>query len=128
MNVPKIIPNLSKMLKKLPTPRKNAPKKQLTKDDLINLESSLGRAVFGATPKNLQREFFYHQNGVWIFHEGYDGQPGATIRYEVHDTGVFKHLPGHHPVKLEKAEMENFLAAARVYLILIEKYLYKNVD
>jgi hypothetical protein len=93
--------------------------KTLSLDDLINAESALGRTIFGPVGEGHQREFFHHQKNVWIWHEA-----GVTVRYEVRPHGVFKKLLGHHYIKIEGAELQNFLDATRQYLKLVKSHLY----
>lgn len=96
---------------------------------LINLESELGAAVFGQVPTGSRREFFYHRHNLWIYHEqiGIDGFP-LTVTYEVHDDRVEKILPDRTTHILSGEELDNFLAAARTYQVLVEEYLYNDLS
>ncbi len=105
------------------------PQKPTTKtlDDKINLESELGRTIFGPIPAGHQREFFEHKKNLWIWHESWldSGiEQSVTIRYEVRPNGVFKKMNNSAYYKLEGAELENFRAATRHYLELIKTQLY----
>lgn len=125
----KILKKITTKLPKMPTfGRKKPVASHSLKniDDLINMESGFGRAVFGKAPAGVQREFFYHQNGVWIFHEETETQK-TTIRYEVKMGEVIKFIPGKLPEKLSGAELANFAVVARTYLILLQKYLYEEM-
>ena len=105
------------------------PKKYLTKtlDDKINLESELGRTIFGPIPAGHQREFFEHKKNLWIWHESWldsGVEHAITLRYEVRPDGVFKKMNGSPYYKLEGAELENFRAATHRYLELIKTNIY----
>lgn len=100
---------------------------KLTESDLINAESALGGAIFGKIPAGHRREFFRFRENVWIFHENWteNGKTlESTITYEVKENGVFKSPLGKEYVKIEGAELENFLAAARAYLNIIKQKIY----
>lgn len=101
-----------------------------TRDDLINAESRLGRTLFGPIPDGHRREFFHYQNNIWLWHESWEDQFGATqeftIRYEVRPSGVFKKQvkPGAHYLKVQGQELENFRQAAHAYAALVKEKLY----
>lgn len=100
---------------------------KLTESDLINAESALGGTIFGKIPAGHRREFFRFKDNIWIYHENWteNGKTlESTITYEVKETGVFKSPLGKEYVKIEGAELDNFLAAARAYLTLIKKEIY----
>lgn len=105
------------------------PKKYFTKtlDDKINLESELGRTIFGPIPAGHQREFFEHKKNLWIWHESWldsGVEHSITLRYEVRPDGVFKKMNGSAYFKLEGVELENFRAATHKYLDLIKTNIY----
>ena len=99
-----------------------------SRSDLINLESSYGRTLFGPIPAGHRREFFHDKNNIWLWHEAWTAADGTahefTIRYEVRPTGVYKKLGAGQYVQLEGAELENFRRAAHAYLDLIKTNLY----
>lgn len=101
---------------------------KLTYDDLINAESELGRTLFGPIPAGHRREFFWHRNNVWIWHESWldaaGVTQGATIRYEVRPAGVYKKPLGGEYEMLEGHELENFVKAAERYSTLVRSELY----
>lgn len=100
---------------------------KLTESDLINAESALGGTIFGKIPAGHRREFFRFRENVWIFHENWteNGKTlESTITYEVKENGVFKSPLGKEYVKIEGAELENFLAAAKAYLNIIKQKIY----
>ena len=101
---------------------------RLSYDDLINIESELGKTIFGPIPEGHQREFFEYRKNVWIWHESFMDANGVmqdmTVRYEVRPDGVFK-KPGNQSYrKIEGIELDNFRNAARTYLNLIKTKLY----
>ncbi len=101
---------------------------KLSRSDLINAESELGRTLFGPIPVGHQREFFESKKNTWIWYESWADQFGnlqtMTIRYEVRPTGVFKKPVGGKYEKLEGKELDNFCQAARGYLNLVKTKLY----
>jgi len=109
-------------------PTASRTRKILDEQSLINLESSLGSAVFGRPPAGTRREFFYHRRNLWIYHEQIGDNDPLTITYEVHIDGVIKILPNRTQHAITGEELQNFLAAARTYQVLIEEYLYDDVS
>ena len=107
---------------------KTSTKSQLTKTDLINAESALGRTIFGPIPAGHQREFFSLKKNVWIWHENWNDQFGKlnemTVRYEVRPTGVFKRINKSDYRKIEGEELKNFRQATHIYLDLVKTNLY----
>ena len=103
------------------------PRKTKSLEDKINLESELGRTIFGPIPAGHQREFFEHRKNLWIWHEAWldsGKEHSITIRYEVRPDGVFKKTNGSAYYKLEGLELQNFINATRRYLELIKTKLY----
>lgn len=101
--------------------------KKITRADLINAESELGRTLFGVIPAGHQREFFKDEGNIWIWHESWEvfGTPrGITIRYDVRKDGVYKKLPGKSYEKISGAELENFRKATHAYLKIVKETLY----
>ena len=96
--------------------------------ELLDLESSYGRTLFGPVPEGHRREFFEHRKNVWIWYEGWRDTSGEmrelTIRYEVRPAGVYKKIAGRGYEKIEGAELANFRRAARGYLELVKTNLY----
>lgn len=101
---------------------------KLSRDDLINAESNLGRTLFGPVPTGHQREFFELKRNVWLWHESVMSPLGVqtemTIRYEVRPAGVYKRVNQGGYEKLYGAELDNFCRAARGYLNLVKTKLY----
>ena len=99
----------------------------LTRGDLINAESALGRTLFGPIPAGHQREFFQVSKNVWIWHESWDemgARKETTIRYEVRPSGVFKKPLGGKYIQIKGAELENFRKALHAYLKIVKTNLY----
>ncbi len=96
--------------------------------ELINAESHLGGQIFGPIPAGHRREFFHDQAGVWIWYEDWPGSPESLdqliVRYEVRPSGVYKKLSAGKYVRLDGWELDNFRAAARLYLQIIKQNLY----
>ena len=101
---------------------------RLTRDDLINAESELGRTLFGPIPVGHRREFFTAKRNVWIWHESWTDNMGIpsemTVRYEVRPTGVYKRAGKGSYKKIEGDELNNFRRAAKSYLELVKSKLY----
>ena len=107
--------------------RSQASEKKPTRDDLMNAESALGRTLFGAIPEGHQREFFHHQQNIWIWHESWtdrNHRHSVTTRYEVRPSGVFKRAGRAGYTKLEGDELKNFRRAAHAYLKIVKEKLY----
>lgn len=102
--------------------------RRLTRDDLINAESELGRTLFGPIPMGHRREFFTAKRNVWIWHESWTNSLGdpeeMTVRYEVRPTGVYKRAGKSNYAKIEGEELNNFRRAAKSYLELVKSKLY----
>lgn len=105
-------------------------RRRLSRSDLINAESCLGRTLFGPIPAGHRREFFHDRDNIWIWHEGWvDSRRHIrqmTIRYEVRPSGVYKKISAGKYFKLEGDELENFRRATHAYLSIIKQYLYTN--
>lgn len=107
-------------------------RRHLTRSDLINAESCLGRTLFGPIPARHRREFFHDRDNIWIWHEGWiDSKHHArqmTIRYEVRPSGIYKKISAGKYFKLEGDELENFRRATHAYLNIIKHNLYLQPD
>lgn len=125
--MPKKSRRLSFSVKKLPksharTRRDGAVvRPTFTREELLNAESAVGRTVFGPIPAGTKREFFMPMKNVWLWHEN-----GMTMRYEVRRSGVYKKVQDSKKnyVRLEGAELDNFVKAARAYLQLVKAKIY----
>lgn len=101
---------------------------RLNYNDLISLESSYARSLFGPVPNGHRREFFKDRENVWIWYEGWTNPAGdleeMTVRYEVRPSGVFKLVSGGKYKKLRGPELDNFRNVAKGYLKLMKTKLY----
>ena len=101
---------------------------RLNYNDLLNLESSYAKTMFGPVPTGHRREFFKERENVWIWYEGWTNSAGnlqeMTIRYEVRPAGVFKRVGGEKYQKLSGVELDNFRNVAKNYLKLMKTKLY----
>ena len=101
---------------------------RLNYNDLISLESTYARNLFGPIPNGHRREFFKDRENVWIWYEGWTNPNGAlqemTVRYEVRPSGVFKRVSGEKYKKLSGVELDNFRNAAKSYLQLMKTKIY----
>lgn len=103
----------------------------LTERELIQLESQIGREVFGPVPKNVvRREFFNLDEKTWIWHEEIKHENGTkeelTTRYEVQNRGVLKVQPGPRYSYLEGQELQNFVLAVSHYYERVARGLYRR--
>jgi hypothetical protein len=102
--------------------------RKLTERDLVNLESRLGRTIFGPVPAGHRREFFNIDKGTWIWHEQWldknQKKHQQTTRYEVSLKGVLKVQPGLKYSYLSGDELANFFAAVNEYYRLVSSQVY----
>ncbi len=111
--------------------KKDRPLKTLTERELIELESQIGREVFGPAPQDVvRREFFNLDESTWIWHEEIKQADGSTqemtTRYEVQPQGILKVQPGPRYTYLEGAELQNFVLATKEYYERVTRRLYKR--
>ena len=101
-----------------------------TYDDLLNAESSVGRTLFGPVPKGHQREFFALRRNTWMWYENWFDEKGkvqeVSLRYEVRPDGVYKKMLGGVYSKIAGHELNNFVAAVRMYHAKIKQELYSK--
>lgn len=104
------------------------PLRDLTERQLIQLESEIGRTLFGPVPKGHRREFFNLDSTTWIWHEQWRddyGQPHEmTTRYEVHERGILKVQPGPTYTDVGGQELENLRVAAEMYHEKVMRDIY----
>jgi hypothetical protein len=109
---------------------KERPLAELSERELIQLESEIGRDLFGPVPRGHRREFFNTDPRVWIWYEEWRDEAGRqqqmTIKYEIRDDGVWKALPGLRYEKVEGAELANFRTAVGVYFERVMRDIYKR--
>lgn len=105
--------------------------KHLTERELINLESKIGREVFGPVPKGVRREFFNLDPKTWIWHEESMNaktkkKESHTVKYEIKQDHILKVLEGPEYSKVEGKEFENFVLATRVYFERAMREIYNR--
>lgn len=109
---------------------KQRPLHDMTERELIQLESEIGRELFGPIKRGHRREFFNTDPRVWIWHEEWNDGAGRsqqlTTKYEVRDDGVWKVQPGPRYTKVEGAELDNFSQAVTVYYERVMREVYKR--
>lgn len=113
----------------LKVPKKLArPFKKLTERELIQLESEIGRTLFGPIPEGGRREFFNLDAKTWIWHEEYNDQAGIkqsmTTRYEVQGDKILKAQDGAHYSYLDEDELRNFAVAVQMYYEQVMRGVY----
>lgn len=116
--------------KYLKLPKKRA-FRSLTERKLIEMESEIGRKLFGPIPKGHRREFFCLDNKTWIWHEEYTDEAtkkpvSFTTRYELQDKAVLKAQNGAKYSYLEGAELQNFLNAVEMYYDQVMHTIYQR--
>jgi hypothetical protein len=115
----------------------SAPKNQaakthgkVTERDLLREESRIGATLFGPVPAGRRREFFCLDESTWIWHEEWRDEKGverfSTVRYEIHSNGILKVSEGPRHQFLEGKELENFVAATRLYYEQTLKRIYRR--
>lgn len=101
---------------------------KMTGRDLLNLESELGRTIFGDMPKGVHREFFALSEKSWIWHEEWKDPNGKrhelTTRFEISKDKVVKVLPGPKYYEVKGNELKNFMAAVDAYHRIVLKNIY----
>ena len=106
------------------------PLKPLTKRELLQLESEIGRELFGSVPKGHTREFFNLDEKTWIWHEDFVGEDGkkqtSTIKYEIHENGILKVQEGARYSYLGGQELDNLLLAIQMYYEQVTRKVYKR--
>ena len=110
--------------------RTQRPLSDMTERELIQLESEIGRELFGPIPRGRRREFFNTDPRIWIWHEEWSDNVGRqqqlTTKYEVRDDGVWKVQPGPRYIKVEGVELNNFNKATTIYYERVARDIYKR--
>ncbi len=113
---------------RLTVPKKSRPFKKLTERELIQLESDIGKQIFGAIPQDHRREFFNLDPVTWIWYEESKDVNGlvhaTTTRYEVQKQGILKAQDGAHYSYLEGEELENLYLAIEMYYERVAREIY----
>lgn len=110
---------------------KSRPLKGLTERQLIELESEIGRELFGPIPAGHQRDFFCLDDHTWVWYEEWTdvatGQKrSTTTRYEVHQNGILKAQDGTTYKFIEGQELRNLALAVRLYYEQTMRQIYKR--
>lgn len=105
------------------------PLKNLTERDLIQLESEIGRELFGPIPDGHRREFFNLDAQTWVWHEEWiDAETGKmrvlTTRYETHPNGILKVQDGQPYKFVEGQELVHLTTAIRMYYERVAREVY----
>lgn len=105
-------------------------KGRYTERQLIDMESRIGREVFGPVPATNRREFFCLDEHTWVWHEEWiDVETGqrrmTTTRYEINDSGVLK-VVGHTYRFIDGQELESFKNAVAIYSTRVAKEIYRR--
>ena len=104
--------------------------KALTERELIEIESEVGRHIFGPIEKGHSREFFCLDEHTWVWHEEWvDDQKkkqSRTTRYEIHENGILKVRDGGHYQYLENEELQNFGLAVRMYYEQVMRGIHRH--
>ena len=98
-----------------------------TRSELIQRESEIGGRMFGEIPTGHHRLFYNLDQKTWIFYEegkDSDTTKKATTRYEIHQNGVLKIQEGTPYYYITGQELENFVAATRLYYAQVTRNVY----
>jgi len=106
------------------------PFRKMTERQLIELESEIGRELFGPIPGGHRREFFCLDESTWVWHEEWtDTATGRTLstttRYEIHANGILKAQGGTAYKFIEGEELRNLALAVRLYYEQVMRGIYK---
>jgi hypothetical protein len=106
----------------------NRPLKKFTERELISLESEIGGKLFGKVPRGHRREFFNLDPKTWIWYEEYKDDNGkktsSTVRYEIHEKGIFKVQEGARYSYIDGQELEHFVLATKLYYEEVARNIY----
>lgn len=114
----------------LKMPKDIRPFKKLTERELIQLESQIGRELFGPIPAGHRREFFNLDEATWIWYEEFHDEAGLkhtiTTRYEIKDSQVLKAQDGKEYEFIEGDELHNLTLAIQAYYERVMREVYKR--
>jgi hypothetical protein len=115
---------------KMPKKQGTRPLKKMSERELIQLESNIGRELFGPVPKGHRREFFCLDEKTCIWYESYKDANGKdveeTTRYEIQGDKILKAQGGARYNYLEGAELKNLLVAIGMYYERVLRGIYKR--
>ncbi len=105
------------------------PLQPLTERQLIELESEIGKQLFGPIPDGHKRDFFCLDEKTWVWHEEWRDVDNkvqtSTTRYEIQPGGILKVQPGRVYKYLEGEELANLSTAVRMYYEYCMRRIYK---
>ena len=111
-------------------PAPQQPRNQLTRRQLIRMESSIGAQLFGPVPAGHRREFFYLDTDTWVWYEEWlddrNKRHELTTRYEIRPGGVLKVQDGQPYAVLEGEELRNLYLAIKLYHERTAREVYKR--
>lgn len=114
----------------LKVPKSKRTPKKLSERQLLQLESDIGRELFGPLPKGHQREFFCLDEKTYIWYESYKDSDGKdieiTTRYEIQGDQILKAQPGARYSYIEGQELENLLKAIGMYYERVMQTVYRR--
>ena len=114
----------------LKMPKTSSTSKKVTERELIQLESNIGKELFGAVPAGHRREFFCLDEKTCVWYEEYKDENGKvashTTRYEIQDDKVLKAQDGAKYSYLEGAELNNLLTAISLYYERVMRTVYRR--
>ena len=114
----------------LKMPKTSSTSKKVTERELIQLESNIGKELFGAVPAGHRREFFCLDEKTCVWYEEYKDENGKvashTTRYEIQDDKVLKAQDGAKYSYLEGAELKNLLTAISLYYERVMRTVYRR--
>ena len=100
----------------------------LTERQLIELESEIGKQLFGPIPAGHRRDFFCLDEKTWVWHEEWRDLDNKlqtmTTRYEIQPNGILKVQPGRVYKYLEGEELTNLSTAIRLYYEYTMRRIY----
>ena len=114
----------------LKMPKTSSTSKKVTERELIQLESNIGKELFGAVPAGHRREFFCLDEKTCVWYEEYKNEQGKmvshTTRYEIQEDKVLKAQDGAKYSYLEGAELKNLLTAINMYYERVMQSVYRR--
>lgn len=118
---------IKKLIHGITKQREQERRSQLRRKLMLH-EAKVGGKLFGDVPSNRRREFFCLDRHTWVWHEEWTDNSGerhiVTTRYDVRPTGVLKSQNGSHYQRVERAEAERLLEAAKLYQNSIRQEVY----
>jgi hypothetical protein len=114
----------------LKMPKDKQSLKKMSERELIQLESDIGRDLFGPIPRGHRREFFCLDEKTCIWYEEYEDAQGkpvtSTTRYEIQGDKVLKAQDAARYSYLEGTELNNLLLAIGMYYERVMRGVYNR--